>query len=860
MYHSKEIKEILKEFDSDLEKGLSEEKARALLGKYGPNKLKEKKKKNLLLSFLEQFREFLIVILILAALVSAILLQEYIDSAAIFFIVLLNGSVAFYQEYRAEQAMEALKKLASPKARAIRAGKVAELDTTLLVPGDIVLLEAGDKIPADLRIVESYSLKIDEAILTGESAAVSKKATTLSESTFVSDRKNMVFSGTTVVYGKGKGIVIGTGMNTEIGKIAKMVGEVEEEQTPLQKKMEEFGKKLGTLILAICAFIFISGSLIGVEGKTGPALYAEMFLIAVTLAVAAIPEGLPAAITIALSLGMKRMADRNAIVRKLSAVETLGSTSIICSDKTGTLTKNKMEVREIFAGKKGNEELAILCGVLCNNAKLEENIGDGTEIALLKIAKEKGMLSKADSWKRFYEIPFDSETKRMGVIAEGKEGIFLFEKGAAEVILHSCGIGENEKKEMHSKNESMANKALRVLAFAYKKLEGDKESIIKKAETTEGKKELECNLEFLGLMGMIDPPREEVLEAIKKCKDAHIRVVMITGDHITTAKAIAHEIGIHGEAITGAELDKIPDGEYEKRVENIAIYARVLPEQKLRIVSMLKKKDYVVAMTGDGVNDAPALKKSDIGIAMGITGTEVAKEASDIILTDDNFASIVNAIEEGRIIYDNIKKFIYYLLGCNIGEVIAMFAATLLRLPLPLFPIQILWMNLVTDGLPALGLAVEPAEKNIMKREPNNPKEDILKTKMGFLILTGLIVGFGTLALFYYSLPRGEDEARTIAFTTIILFQMFAAILFKSFAPLSMQSLFSNKKLLLAIFSSVLLHIAVLYLIEPALSASGTPVFKTVPLPLEDWLLIIPMCSSVLIIGEAMKRIKGFGK
>jgi len=885
MYHNKEIKEIFKELNSS-ENGLEEKEAEKRLQEYGLNEIKEEKKISPLKIFINQFKNFLIYILFAAVVISTIigyqeymqhggnLLKHLMESIAILIILIMIGVIGFIQEYRAEKAIEALKKLASLKAKVMRDGKKKEIDVSNLVPGDIVVLETGDKIPADSRLIEIIDLQTQEAALTGESLPVKKELKALAEKTQVADRSNMVFSGTIVTNGKGKAVVTGTGMKTEIGKIAKMIQETKPEPTPLQIKLEKLGKMLGVAVIAICIIVFITGAL------TGKNLI-EMFKIAVSLAVAAVPEGLPAVVVVSLALGARRMVKRNALIRKLPSVETLGATTVICSDKTGTLTRNEMTVRKIYANGKiidvtgsGYEpkgdflfqnkklntkeiELLLKAGTLNNDATLTKNniIGDPTEGSLIVSAAKAGLVKEKleKEYKKTDEIPFSSERKCMTTMHKIKGETLAFTKGAPEVVLKLCNsvyengkvkkLTEKKRKEILETNREFANNALRVLGFAYK--------------TVMDKKRAEKNLIFIGLQGMIDPPRTEVIDSIKKCKKAGIKVVMITGDHQITAKAVAKEIGIEGESLIGADLDKIKD--LDKIVEDVAIYARVNPEHKIKIVDALKKKGHIVAMTGDGVNDAPALKKSDIGIAMGITGTDVSKEASHMILTDDNFASIVNAVEEGRGIYDNIKKFVEYLLSSNLGEVLTIFIAIILSPlfanSLPLLPIQILWINLVTDGLPALALSVEPMEKDIMARKPRNPKEKIVsKPIITRMMVVGLVMMLGTLFLFKFYKPELDLKyAQTMAFTTLMMFQMFNVLNCRSEnKSLFSLGVFKNRYLIGAIIISMLLQLVAIY----------TPLnewfFKTIPLSLFDWVLAVLVSSSVLWVVEIMKLIKKF--
>ncbi len=862
--HYKKIEDIFKELSANKD-GFTEAEAAEKLKKYGLNEIKEEKKISPLKIFLQQFNSAVVYILI-AALAISIIIGEEIDAVVIGVILILNSLFGFYQEYRAEKSIEALKKMASLKATVIRDGKEQEIDAKLLVPGDIVKLAEGDKIPADSRIFELANLQTQEAALTGESTPVKKELKILAEKTPLADRINMVFSGTIITSGKGKAIVTGTGMSSEIGKIATLIQETEQEKTPLQKKLNQLGRWLGALTIIISIVVFSGGVLNGGN-------LMEFFIVAVALAVAAIPEGLPAVVTIGLSIGSQRMVKRNALIRKLPSVETLGSTTVICSDKTGTLTKNEMTVKKIYASGKvidvtgsgykiegefllnnkkiSPDEIGLLLkiGALNNDASINGSkvIGDPTEAALIVSAAKAGINRDAlqKKYAREDEIPFSSERKIMTTFHNIDGENMAYAKGAPEVILNLCAsayengrvirLTEEKKKEILEINREFANSALRVLGFACK-------TVIDKARAEKG-------LTFVGLQGMIDPARPEAREAIRKCKMAGIKVIMITGDHEITAKAIGKEIGIEGKSITGAELELMKEKDFEKEVEDIAIYARVNPEHKIKIVDALKKKGHIVAMTGDGVNDAPALKKADIGIGMGITGTDVAKESSAMILTDDNFASIVNAVEEGRGIYDNIKKFVEYLLSSNLGEVLTLFTAIMLGFPLPLIAIMILWINLVTDGLPALALSVDPSDPNIMERKPRNPKEKIISNP---IIIRMLIVGFimmiGTLTIFkLYNPEINLAYAQTIAFCTLMLYQMFNVLNCRSeFKSLFKIGVFTNIKLWGAILLSVLMQLLVIY----------TPLsgfFKTVPLTMMDWIYVILVSSTVLIIVEAYK-------
>ncbi len=858
-YYEQELHDLYKDFESS-EEGLSSQEAEERIKTYGRNELKEKKKKSPILLFLSQFKDFIVIILIIATIISA-LVHEYADAIVIAIILIVNAILGFVQEYRAEKSIEALKKLAGLKATVLRDGKEEKIDSTLLVPGDVLILSTGEKVPADARIMEAYNLEIQESALTGESLPVRKVPVVLRNKQ-VSDQSNMIFSGTIITKGRGKAIVVKTGMQTEIGKIATMIQDTEDEETPLQKKLDELGKYLGIGALVLCGVIFAIGLIKGMG-------LLPIFLIAVSLAVAAVPEGLPAVVTITLAMGVQRMVARHALIRKLPSVETLGSTTVICTDKTGTLTCDQMTVKKVFVNNqiigvsgegydfkgefssKENIELLLKIGLLCNDAKIEEKlVGDPTEGALIVSAAKHGML-KEDYHKkhpRVDEIPFDSERKLMTTVHRDGDMHVAYTKGAVDVILRLCDrinvdgkverLTDVYKKRILEVNSDFANQALRVLGFAYKEVKHGKE------------KPEEKELIFVGLQAMMDPPRPEVKLAIEKCKKAGIKVVMITGDHKETAIAIAREIGLKGEALTGAELDKIDD--LSKIVETVVVYARVNPEHKLKIVEALKKHGHVVAMTGDGVNDAPALKKADIGIAMGISGTDVAKEASKMILTDDNFASIVNAVEEGRGIYDNIKKFVKFLLSCNLGELLVIFTAILIGMPLPLVAIQILWMNLVTDGLPALALSVEPPEKGIMERKPRKKDEKILDIKSVFvLLMLGLIMTLGVLFLYNMFDPVNNwPLASTVAFTALVLFQMFNVLNWKSEEMnIFKAGVFSNIWLWLAILSSIGLQLLVIY----------TPLnvyFKTVPLGLIHWLWIIGVSAMIFIVYQVFVSFK----
>lgn len=860
--YAKDISLVLGELQST-EHGLTQKEAEERVKRYGYNELEEGKKISILTTFLNQFKDFLMLILTIAIILS-LLIGETADAVVIGIILFASGVLGFVQEYKAEKSLELLKKMSSPKVRVIRDGAEKIMDTGELVPGDVILLEVGDKTPADCRILKSYNLSIDESVLTGESVPVSKTSETLPENLPLAERKNLVFSGTVVTFGRGVCVVYATGMNTEFGKIAKMLQSVKKEMTPLQKNLEGVGKVLGVSSLIICSLVAALGILRGHEPL-------EMFIWGVSLAVAAVPEALPAVVTITLALGVQKMVKKNAIIRKLPAVETLGCTTVICSDKTGTLTKNEMTVKKIFfndqiievsgvgyipkgnfyVGKKEidrkNLELIGKISVLCNDSELIHEkdytvIGDPTEGSLLVLAEKIG-INKSDLEKEFPrrdELTFTSERKMMSVLND-----MIYAKGAPEIILENCSyiydngireITETDKKKILEINETFASEGLRVLALAYKG--GD---ILE-----------ETDLVFASLTAMLDPPREEAREAIKICELSGIKVIMITGDHKLTAKAIANELGIFEEGdiiLTGRELDELSDSEFEEIVENVKVYARVSPEHKMKIISALKKMGEVVAMTGDGINDAPALKNANIGIAMGITGTDVTKEASDMILADDNFASIVAAIEEGREIYDNIKKYLAYLLSCNVGEILVMFTAGLLAMPLPLIAIQILWINLVTDGLPAIALSVDPKEPDIMLRKPRVSSESIFTKRVKFMILwIGILIAIGILPIFHYY-KSDLIRAQSIAFVMLTMFEMFNVFNCRSERySLFKVKVFKNKFLIVAVLISILLQLCVIYV--PFLQTY----FHTVSLSLKDWFLILPITSTAFLSMEIIKR------
>ncbi len=850
-WHCLEIKEVMRKLGSS-RSGLSENEARERLKRYGLNKLKELRKISPMKIFLEQFKSFLVVILIIATVISSFL-GEIIDTVVILAIVFASALLGFIQEFKAEKALEKLKEMVSPTAKVVRGGKLEVIPAEEVVPGDVIVLEAGDKVPADGRLIFSWNLQVDEASLTGESVPVEKITSKVPENASLTERRNMVYMGTCVTYGRGEAVVTGTGMKTEFGKNSGMLQEIEKETTPLQKKLDKVGKNIGLLCLIVCGVVASLGLVRG-----GSVL--GMLLWGISLAVAAVPEALPAVVTITLAVGVQRMARRNAVIRRLSSVETLGSSTVICTDKTGTLTKNEMTVKEIYLPEawlevrgtgyeprgtfkvKGEKKeinpssypdliLLLKAAVLCNNSYLEEKNGkwiirgDPTEGALLTAAA-KAKLSKNElesRYPRVFELPFDSMRKMMTTIHEVAPGKFVaYVKGAPEVIVKASSyyrckqknklFTEEMKREVLEINREMAKNGLRVLAIAYREVLWEKEKIFKKEEMGE----IEENLIFLGLTAMMDPPREEVKEAVEKCRKAGIKVVMITGDHELTAVSVAKQIGLIQSpylSLTGEKLDSMSDRELEELVEKVSIYARVSPQHKMRIVKALKKKKHVVAVTGDGVNDAPALKTADIGVSMGITGTDVAKEASDMIISDDNFASIVAAIEEGRGIYDNIKKYLMYLLACNIGEILIMLFGGLIGVPLPLLAMQILMINLTTDGLPAIALSVDPYDRDVMERPPRNPEESIFTPRMKAIIGLGAILmgvlGIGTFLCF---LQRGVLYARSTLFWFVTLYEMFKVFPCRSERHTSIELGFrSNRPLIAAIISSLSLTLLILF-------------------------------------------------
>lgn len=887
------IEEIYQIFSVNPEEGLSQKQVEIQKNKFGKNEVFENKTIAIWPCFIKQFKNFMVLILMAATLVS-LLLGEYIDALTIFIILFINAVLGFLQEYKAEQSIKLLKDLASPTGYVIRNGIGQKIDAKDVVPGDILLLEAGDKIVADARLIETKSFEVDESMLTGESITVIKSNDKMQEeTTTLGDRKNIVYAGTVAVKGKGKAVVYAIGKKTELGKIAEILQTKQENRTPLEIKLESLGKKIGVWCIGICLVVVLLGVL---KGES----ILLMCMAGISLAVAIIPEGLPAIVTVALALGMQRMIKHRALIRHLPAVETLGCVNVICSDKTGTLTKNEMTVRQIFVDEqhffvtgdgyniKGefistlrNKETTSNASLhkclsfssLCNNSILKHrNVlltgswrtkeagwsveGDPTEGALVVAA------AKLDIWReklekkytRINELPFEAERGKMSVVYQYEHGCFLITKGAPEKLLPLCDYYEANnhveiltstyRKKLLNENEKMADEALRVLAIAYKKINLTEVPLIDES--------IECGMVFIGLIGMIDPPRSEVVQAIDICKKAGIKPIMITGDHPNTAKAIAKSIHMIEEKdsslLTGGEIEQLSSKDFAEKIKNTNIFARVSPLHKLRIVKELKRTGAVVAMTGDGINDAPAIKAADIGISMGQNGTELTKDVADMILLDNNFATIVTAIQEGRIIYDNIRKFIRYLLACNIGEVLTMLLASLLTLPLPLLPVQILWINLITDGLPALALGIDRSKENVMSYAPRAKHEGIFSRGLGKKIFwKGIQIGVSTILVFSFILYTKHDLelARTVAFTTLVFLQMFHVFDCRSERLNSIEvGLLENKYLVIAVFSSILLHCFVIYL--PICQR----IFVTEYLSFENWLLILIVSGWEIVLNS----------
>ena len=863
MWQTLEKNDVIRRLNTKEREGLTEEEVKIRQSKYGKNKLKDKKKESIIIKFIKQFNDFMIITLIIASIISAVISKmqgenDYVDSIIIIGIVIFNALMGVIQEAKAEKSIEALKQMTPQITKVIRNGKTTEINAEDLVKGDIVILETGNFIPADCRIIESHNLKIEESSLTGEAEPSLKEANIICQKDIpLGDMKNMAFMASTVVNGTGKAIVTETGMETKVGQIANMIIEDEAPETPLQKKLGEVGKILGIACLAICIIIFI----IGLIKKIEPI---EMFMTAVGLAVAAIPEGLPAIVTIMLSIGVTKMAKRNSIIRKLPAVETLGSSNVICSDKTGTLTQNKMKVVEV---KSKNPKFIITMATLCTDCEIivennqEKVIGEPTEKAIVEEGLHIGCNKKETEkiFPRINEIPFDSNRKMMTTIHRIGNKYRIICKGAPDVLLDKCTkevleivdsqdikVKTLDKLKIKNENEQMAHKALRVIAVAFK----DVTELPSKIDNST----IENNLTFVGLIGMIDPPREGVKEAVKTCKTAGIKTVMITGDHLETAKAIAKDLGIlnNGEkAITGQELDKMTQEQLEKNIKEYSVFARVTPEHKVRIVKAWQRNGAVVAMTGDGVNDSPALKNANIGIAMGKNGTDVAKNAADIILTDDNFVTVVEAVKQGRNIYDNIKKAVHFLLSTNIGEIVTIFVGLILGLKSPLLAIQLLWINLVTDSLPAIALGLEKPEKDIMQRKPIDSKKGIFANGLwNKIILEGTMIGVLTLVAFsignkYYTL----EVARTMAFLSIGFLELIHSINVKNEKSIFEAGLFENKYL---VGSFVLgIFVQAIVVVVPAFAK----VFEVVPLSLTQWIITIAISILPIPVIELQKKI-----
>jgi P-type Ca2+ transporter type 2C len=884
--HSLALNQLATALRSDIDQGISDEQAHEARSAHGPNELTETPPVPAWRRLVGQFKELVIWILIVAAVISGVV-GELADAVAILAIVLLNGIIGFLQEARAEQALASLRKLSAPLAKVMRCGNLMSIPARELVPGDRIELEAGDHVPADARLIKASSLQTQEAALTGESTPVEKDAhAVVPEDSPLADRQNMVYLGTVVAFGKASAVTVATGMQTELGRIAGLLARQEPEQTPLQRRLAELGRVLVIVCLALVTVVFLLQVLRG-----GNLL--EVFLVSVSLAVAAVPEGLPAVVTLTLALGLQRMVARNALVRKLPSVETLGSVTVICSDKTGTLTRNEMTVRTIVvnsgefqvtgtgyqprgriqhvvAAESGESlppdlRLLLIIGARCNNAKLVPAsaagdewrvIGDPTEGALLTLAMKGRADISSDGYREIEQIPFDSQRKAMSVVVRDADGtLAMYTKGAPEMVLNMCQferVGEknvplrpDRRQAILNSNTTMADRALRVLAFAYRPL-----------SCPDGPFHEE-QLIFVGLAGMIDPPREEAKEAVKLCASAGIRPIMITGDHPATARAVAEELGLLASGsriVAGQTLEAMSDDQLTNQVKGISVYARVSAEHKLRIVQAWRRLGHVVAMTGDGVNDAPAIKAADIGIAMGISGTDVTKEASDMVLIDDNFRSIVSAVEEGRSIFDNIQNFVHYLLSTNAGEVLLMFFAAVVGWPAPLAAIQILWINLVTDGLPALALAMEPPDRDVMRRPPRPPREPVLTLRRGALILTqgALIASVGAIAFWwvYQGKPSAFEHARTVAFCTLAFAQLFFSFACRSQRyTLPQVGLFTNPHLLAAILVSGLLQLSVV------LVPIARPVFEVSPQPVREWFLVLALALVPVTVVEISKLV-----
>lgn len=875
-YYQKDAKSVLDEFGVSLEQGLSDKEVAARLEKYGPNQLIEGKKRSALKLFFGQFKDVLIIVLIAAATVSLGLgiLEEHgsiTEALLIYAIVIAIAVVGFLNEYKAEKTVEALRKLVSATARVRRGGQVMDINVGQLVPGDIVLLDEGKKVPADIRLISANRLQVNEASLTGESVPVSKHTQTLNQDLALGDQRNMLFSGTIVTTGTAEGVVIGTGSETQIGQIATLVSEVHEESTPMQKKLDALGKRIGLVVLGVCMLVFLVVLFLDQDLQTVTLVQRLLlaFTAAVALAVAAIPEGLAFVVRISLALGARRMAAKNALVRKLSAVESLGSTDVVCSDKTGTLTRGEMTVRQVYAGGqvfalsgsgytangqlfqddkqiKPNLEVKTLCeiGMMCNNARIrdEQVLGDPTEGSLLVAAAKVGVSAKdvQRHGPRIVEVPFSSERKRMSTLHQTTIGFTSAVKGAPDVLVSLCShilkngkvepLTAEDRQKIIQQNSAMAGQALRVLAFAYRDF---------KTRPTED--EMEQNLVFAGLQGMMDPPRVEVKETILSVqRDAGMRVVMITGDNIETAKAVAAEIGISGEALSGVELDKMSDEQFREVVEKIGVYARVDPKHKIRIVEALKAHGHQVAMTGDGVNDAPAIKAADIGIAMGITGTDAAKEASDMILLDDKFVTIIAAIKEGRAIFDNVRKFVNFLLSCNIAEVLAVLIGLMLHGNLILSAVQILFINIVTDGLPAVALGSDPASKHVMQRKPAYYQQSIITPRIWVEIgIFAIFMSALLIAQYAFNLDQhGAAVASSVVFMGMVVYEFVRLVDIRSSYHVGWLT---NPLLWVSMAASLILQLAIIY-ITPLANLFGVQPFSAI-----NWLMLA--AGSVILFG-----------
>jgi P-type Ca2+ transporter type 2C len=887
-FHEMNEREVEEALNTNFSAGLTDDDVKKRRNQHGFNELAEGEKQSALLLFFSQFKDFMVLVLLAATLVSG-LLGEYIDAIAIIAIVIINGLLGFFQERKAEKSLSALKELSAPQVQVLRSGKWVRVPSKEVVPGDLLKFSSGDRIGADIRLIESKSLEIEESALTGESVPVQKTTASLkADNPGLGDMENMAFMGTMITRGSGVGVVVATGMKTAMGQIADLLQNAETMETPLQRRLEQLGKILITAALLLTVLVVLVGVIQGHELYT-------MFLAGVSLAVAAIPEGLPAIVTVALSLGVQRMIKKNAIVRKLPAVETLGCASVICSDKTGTMTQNQMTVTHLWSGGKqwtvdgigyepsGNFhcddkrvdvkaqkslQQMLMFGLLCNHAELMEKKGeyvidgDPTEGALLVAAMKAGYRRESlkDQYQVLNEFPFDSARKMMSIIVKDRNGRqFIVTKGAPDVL---AGISDSilwndkrqvmtgeMKKTVQEAIDGLASQALRTIAIGFKELPAN--------QVVLDEKEAEKNLTLIGLQGMIDPPRPEVRTAVKECREAGIKTVMITGDHVITAKAIAKQLGIltgSSKVLDGKALSEMSVGQLEDVVDEVSVFARVSPEHKLKIVKALQNKGHIVAMTGDGVNDAPAIKAADIGVAMGITGTDVAKEASALVLLDDNFATIKAAIKEGRNIYENIRKFIRYLLASNVGEILVMLFAMLLALPLPLVPIQILWVNLVTDGLPAMALGLDQPEDDVMKRKPRSPKEGVFARGLGWKVVSrGFLIGIVTLAAFMLAYKNNPDQlgyAQTVAFATLVLAQLIHVFDCRSEKSVLARNPFGNKYLVWAVISSLLLMIAVIY--YPPLQ----PIFHTMAIQPGDWIMITALASvpTFLLAGTFLLR------